>query len=264
MLLPFDDVSYLLMNKNINISSLGRESTPKRYVPQIFMQNLRAKLYTPCTATTRNVLFLTNNCSRKGYGTMFVFSLKANKLRKIVFIALIIIFVVAAAFYLFVQGNENNEEVSKNGINYSVTDAASKIAFISQFGWQVNEDPIEVTEVIIPEEFNETYENYNEIQKEQGLDLSEYKGQRVKRWTYEITNYPDSDADEGVIRINLLVYKDKVIGGDVCSTELDGFMHGFKLAENAMASPDEENTSDENNTSEENQSQDDTTESESD
>ena len=187
---------------------------------------------------------------------MFVFSLKANKLRKIIFIALIVIFVIAAACYLFAQGNADNENVSKNGINYSVTDGKAKIAFISQFGWQVNEDPIEVTEVIIPEEFNKTYENYNEIQKEQGLDLSEYKGQRVKRWTYEITNYPGSDADEGVIRINLLVYKDKVIGGDVCSTEIDGFMHGFKLAENAMASPDdEENASDENNTSEENQSQ---------
>lgn len=188
---------------------------------------------------------------------MFVFSLKANKLRKIVFIALIVIFVIAAACYLFAHGNEDSEDVSKSGINYSVTDAASKIAFISQFGWQVNEDPIEVTEVIIPEEFNETYENYNEIQKEQGLDLSKFKGQRVKRWTYEITNYPGSIADEGVIRINLLIYKDKVIGGDVCSTELDGFMHGFKLAENTMASPDdEEKLSDENNPSEENPSQD--------
>lgn len=192
---------------------------------------------------------------------MFVFSLKANKLRKIVFIALIVIFVIAAACYLFAQGNTDNENVSKSGINYSVSDAASKIAFISQFGWQVNEDPIEVTEVIIPEEFNETYEKYNDIQKEQGLDLSDYKGQRVKRWTYEITNYPDSDADEGVIRINLLVYKDKVIGGDVCSTEIDGFMHGFKLAENAMASPDEESVSDENNPSQGVQSQNDSTES---
>lgn len=195
---------------------------------------------------------------------MFVFSLKANKLRKTVFIALIVVFVIAAACYLFAQGSEDNEEASKNGINYTVKDAASKIAFISQFGWQVNEDPIEVTEVIIPEEFNESYEKYNDIQKEQGLDLSEYKGQRVKRWTYEITNYPDSDADEGVIRINLLIYKDKVIGGDVCSTELDGFMHGFKLAENVMAPTADEDDASNETPSSENQPQDDTEKSESD
>ena len=42
--------------------------------------------------------------------------------------------------------------------------------------------------------------------------------------TDEIENYPGQA--EGV-RANILVYKNKVIGGDVCSVELDGFMHGF-------------------------------------
>ena len=68
------------------------------------------------------------------------------------------------------------------------------------------------------------FEKYNEIQKQQGCDLSKYAGKRCKRYTYVIENYPGQA--EGV-RANILVYKNKVIGGDVCSVELDGFMHGF-------------------------------------
>ena len=37
-------------------------------------------------------------------------------------------------------------------------------------------------------------------------------------------NYPDSSEE---VRINLLVYQGKVIGGDVSSTQLDGFIQGL-------------------------------------
>ena len=81
--------------------------------------------------------------------------------------------------------------------------------------------------LIIPPEFDEVYEKYNAIQKEQGFDLTKYQGKRVKRWTYAIKNYPGYAADSGCIHANLLVYEGQVIGGDVCSVELNGFMHGF-------------------------------------
>ena len=41
-------------------------------------------------------------------------------------------------------------------------------------------------------------------------------------------NYPGYENKDGVIRANILVYDGRVIGGDVCSVELDGFMHGFE------------------------------------
>ncbi len=90
-----------------------------------------------------------------------------------------------------------------------------------------------VAEVIIPSEFDDTYKAYNEIQKKQGFDLEKYKGSGVKRWTYEIKNYPGYAEDSGCIRANMLVCDGKVIGGDICSVELDGFMHGFQVKENA-------------------------------
>ena len=71
------------------------------------------------------------------------------------------------------------------------------------------------------------YEKYNEIQKAQNLDLTPYAGKRAKRWTYNIKNYPGYEGDSGTVQANILVYEGAVIGGDICSTELDGFMQGF-------------------------------------
>ncbi len=96
--------------------------------------------------------------------------------------------------------------------------------FLADYGWEVSAIPVEVTDVVIPSQFNKVYEQYNDLQRSQGFDLNEVRGKTVKRYTYAILNYPEQV--EGV-RANLLVYKHKVVGGDVCTVALDGFMHGF-------------------------------------
>ena len=106
-------------------------------------------------------------------------------------------------------------------------DAEERAAFIASFGWSVEEDPIDVRQVYIPEEFDDTYNAYNEIQLLQGYDLSSYKGFQVTKWVYRILNYPGY-TEKDCIQITLLVYNGYIIGGDVCSVELDGFMHGFE------------------------------------
>ncbi len=99
-----------------------------------------------------------------------------------------------------------------------------RIAFLQQFGWQVNQQPVSVEEISIPEQFNAVYERYNELQKTQGMDLSKYAGKTVKKAVYQITNYSRQDT---VVYATLLIYRDKVIGGDVSCAELNGFMYGF-------------------------------------
>jgi hypothetical protein len=101
-----------------------------------------------------------------------------------------------------------------------------RIEFLKQFGWEVDAEPVEVVEVVIPTEFDDVYEKYNIIQKKQGFDLTGFKGKRMKRWTYTVKNYPDKKDN---VRANILVLDGKVAGGDVCSVELNGFMHGFDL-----------------------------------
>jgi hypothetical protein len=75
-------------------------------------------------------------------------------------------------------------------------------------------------------EFDEVYQNYNQIQQEQGFDLTQYAGRQVKRYSYEVFNHPSGDQ---YVRANLLVYREKLVAGDVCSLQLNGFMHGLAM-----------------------------------
>lgn len=99
-----------------------------------------------------------------------------------------------------------------------------RIAFLASFGWEVQPEEAEILEVLVPKEFDDVLENYNAIQKSQGCDLKKYAGKRCKRYSYTVNNYPGQTEN---VRANILTYKDKVIGGDICSLELEGFMYGF-------------------------------------
>lgn len=154
---------------------------------------------------------------------MFVFSVKSNQIKA----AVLVLFVVLSAVALFFLSRQSKESAVASGeMIVKASSAEERAAFLSQFGWEIEAEPCEVTEVIIPEEFDETYSAYNEIQKTQGFDLSKYASKRVKRWTYIIKNYPGYE-NAVCIRANMLVLDGVVIGGDVCSVELNGFMHSF-------------------------------------
>lgn len=96
--------------------------------------------------------------------------------------------------------------------------------FIADLGWQVGLQPTETVEVVIPKKFDEIYIKYNELQKLQGMDLYKKRGKRCTKYSYEVINHPNAKEN---VRLNLLVCGGKIIGGDVCSLELDGFMHGL-------------------------------------
>lgn len=158
---------------------------------------------------------------------MFVISVKSSKLKSVVAIVLIAIFATIGGLY-FVSKNNDKPVAKSNGIVYKASTAEERIAFFSQFGWEINEDPVEVKEVIVPDEFDNVYAIYNKLQTKQNLDLEKYKGARVKCWSYEILNYPGYENRKGVIRGNIMVYEGIIIGGDISSVELGGFMHTFE------------------------------------
>ncbi|NMP38305.1 MAG: DUF4830 domain-containing protein [Clostridiales bacterium] len=157
---------------------------------------------------------------------MFVLSVKSSKI-KVWAIGVAAIACICGVTLLAI--NHRADTVSKNeGLVVRGATSQEREAFLAQFGWTVNPEPLEVTEIMIPAEFDEVYNEYNKIQLAQQFDLSKYCSKRVKRWTYEITNYPGYTAGSGCIRANLLVFDGQIIGGDVCSVELNGFMHGFE------------------------------------
>ncbi len=108
------------------------------------------------------------------------------------------------------------------GVDYRNEDARKQ--FIAGLGWEVEPTPVSVKEVTIPKEFNDVYQNYNSLHKTQGYNLEKYKGKKVLGISYKVTNYPDKEAE---VRLSLLIYKGKIIAGDVHSLQLDGFMQGL-------------------------------------
>lgn len=101
-----------------------------------------------------------------------------------------------------------------------------RVAYLESYGWQVSQEPTAVEELLIPETFDESYTQYLDLQTAQGFDLTDYQGKRVKRYTYAINNYPTGETG---IQAGLLIYKNTVIGGDVLSPQLGGFIHGLTM-----------------------------------
>lgn len=179
-------------------------------------------------------IFLLQNSAYELIGSerkMFVLSMRMSKIKVIGAMLIVFVIAIGCVFYIKtvanVKAKDSGTTVNLDGkISYVAKSAQDKIKFINSFGWQVSDEPKEIVEVVIPNEFDDVYNQYNEIQKQQGLNLEKYKGKRVKRWTYTVTNYPD--VPDNVV-LNLLVYDNRIIGGDVSCIKLDGFMHGFDL-----------------------------------
>jgi hypothetical protein len=177
---------------------------------------------------------------------MFIYSAKMDK-RKLIMV-LICVAVVIVALVLIVRGGGGGkssggkvkvEDPYKEQIkllrNSRLASNEDCITLLTALGWEVNIKPLEMTEVMIPEEFSDVYKNYNELQEEQGLDLTKYKGKKVMRYTFEIVNYPSGEQN---VQATLLVYKNRLIGGDICSARLDGFMHSLLMPEDETSNRD--------------------------
>ena len=139
--------------------------------------------------------------------------------------------IVAAAVILLLVTLFNKSEETGSSPNSPMQslDAATneqRVAWLASFGWQVRETPEETQEVKIPEEFNEVFTRYNQLQQSMGFDLSAYAGKPAKRYVYAITNYPGGSPD---YYATLLVCKNKIIGGDITSRAEGGSMHGFTM-----------------------------------
>ena len=104
-----------------------------------------------------------------------------------------------------------------------IKNGEDRVAYLEEWGWQVKPEPLSVQELLIPGEMDDSYQEYLAMQTQQGFDLAKYAGKRVKRYTYQVTNYPT--GEEGV-QADLLICRNTVVGGEILSPRLDGFLHG--------------------------------------
>ncbi len=159
---------------------------------------------------------------------MFVCSVKANTLK---FFGVIAVALTALIMLIiFVPGEEvtsaGTSGVIDSKISYDkVSTPEDAVKFLSQFGWTVEGTPTEEVSIKIPSEFDKVMNSYNQLQMNQGLDLTKYKGHEVTRYTFRVTNYPDYT---GTVYANVIICKKHVVGGDICSSDVSGFIHGFE------------------------------------
>lgn len=159
---------------------------------------------------------------------MFIYSMRANTIKFFAVICLALTALIALVAFVptYISGDDAREVGVDASYNYEkIKSNEDRINFLKQFGWEVEAQPLKEQEVVIPKEFDKVLSAYNEIQRKQGLDLSSFKKKSVMRYTYAITNYPDY---EGAVYVNILVYRNTVIAGDVCSADVNGFVHGFE------------------------------------
>lgn len=156
---------------------------------------------------------------------MFVRSVRMSTLKFASIAALAFLSILALILFIPSYESPVPTAVGEEQIRFDrIRSAGDRVQFLAQFGYVVEETPLEACEVRIPKDFDRVFAAYNELQKGEGLDLARYKGKKMMRYTYRVTNY-DGYADP--VYANILVYKNKVVGGDVCSADPNGFAHGL-------------------------------------
>ena len=116
----------------------------------------------------------------------------------------------------------------------AVSSNDARVQFLKNFGWDVTTSPVESGQVKIPEQSSQVFDRYNALQKSQGYDLTQYAGQKVMRYVYKINNFPGATEP---VYATVLVYKNRIIGGDVTDTAARGQIRGFKMPDSVMTPP---------------------------
>ncbi|MFI3253435.1 MAG: DUF4830 domain-containing protein [Eubacteriales bacterium] len=110
--------------------------------------------------------------------------------------------------------------------DHSVKTQNQRLAYLQEWGWEVEETALSSQTLLIPDLLDESYDAYVALQTAQGFPpLSQFQGETVERYTYAVTNYPT--GEEG-IQVNLLLFQGEVIGGEVLSPTVNGILHGLE------------------------------------
>ncbi|MBQ3491383.1 MAG: DUF4830 domain-containing protein [Oscillospiraceae bacterium] len=150
---------------------------------------------------------------------------------KKVIAALVAVAGIVVALILLLGGGGSSAQTAAP----SVAGNDGRVEFLKNLGWEVSASPKESGQVRIPQQENEVFDRYNQLQKSAGYDLSQFAGKTVMRYVYKVNNFPGATEP---VYATLLVYKNQIIGGDITNTAADGTMHAL-IALNQLPAPAE-------------------------
>jgi len=138
------------------------------------------------------------------------------------FAILIICIIIMVSLVILIPPNKNSLQTSNGIYTFNrVTNKEARKLFFEQFSIIVDETSETYSKTIIPKNFDSAFANYNEIQKRQGLDLSQYEGKILSCYTYKVLEVPANITNtyKGEIQVILLVYRGTVVGTDIHSID---------------------------------------------
>lgn len=91
-----------------------------------------------------------------------------------------------------------------------------RVELINSLGYTVLPESVEDKQIIIPNEFNDVYSKYNELQQKSGFDLKNFSGLKANVYKYKV--------DGKDLYVNIILCDGVLIGGDVSSSNLNGEM----------------------------------------
>jgi hypothetical protein len=138
--------------------------------------------------------------------------------------ALLTILICAAIIFILILARGNFSP----GIEYDLNTADGREAYLNSLGWEINKESESFKTVIVPDKLDGIMAQYNRMQQAQGYDLSLHLGESCSQYSYELTNYTDSD---GTVIVTLYIQDGALIAADIHTTAVNGFMHGLKKNE---------------------------------
>ena len=170
---------------------------------------------------------------------MFLFTVTKPRLRQAGALALCAVCLagtITAAVHFANDSVTASAAVSEQTVIETTQDIAT---YFTGYGFEVDLATAAVDKVKIPKQWDDSFAAFNQIVQESGLDLADYKGKTVEKWTALI---PAASSGETSRYGVLLVYRKKAVGAYLLERP-SGVVVGLKDMQAAMAEAEAKQTS---------------------
>ena len=80
--------------------------------------------------------------------------------------------------------------ICSGGSGSGLTTTEKRVEYLASLGWDADPASETAKEIVLPETLGGVLAEYNELQKQQGFDLSQYCGEVCESYTYMLNSYP--------------------------------------------------------------------------
>ena len=129
---------------------------------------------------------------------------------------------------LFILGGQIlTHKFQKTAYYENLTTLDDRVRCANSLGWEIDKTSESIRSVYIPKDNTKEFLEYNKMQKSCGFNLEHYMGKGATCYTYRILNFPSENEVNAFL--NIIIYNDKMIGGDCEVLEYDDLYLPVKL-----------------------------------